>query len=62
MTYVSPPRTFVPPSDIESEYGGDESDHESNTVGSIHLPSYRNVIILENVQNAKAAGGVQEQV
>jgi hypothetical protein len=22
----------VPPSDIESEYGGDESDHETNIV------------------------------
>lgn len=32
MNYVSPPRHFMPPSDIESEYGGDESDHETNTV------------------------------
>jgi hypothetical protein len=32
MTYVSPPRHYIPPSDIESEYGGDESDHEINTV------------------------------
>lgn len=30
--YVSPPRTHFPPSDIESEFGGDESDHEANTV------------------------------
>ncbi|CAF4325226.1 unnamed protein product, partial [Adineta steineri] len=29
--YVSPPRTYRPPSDIESEYGGEESDHEGNT-------------------------------
>ena len=36
MTYVSPTRTHVPPSDIESEYGGDESDHESSTVSFIH--------------------------
>lgn len=25
-------RHFMPPSDIESEYGGDESDHEINNV------------------------------
>ncbi|CAF4681738.1 unnamed protein product [Rotaria sp. Silwood2] len=31
MTYVSPQRTHMPPSDIESEYGADESDHENNT-------------------------------
>lgn len=30
--YVSPLRQFMPPSDLESEYGGDESDHEANTV------------------------------
>ncbi|UJR35994.1 hypothetical protein I4U23_028734 [Adineta vaga] len=30
MTYVSPPRHHVPPSDIESEYGGDDGDYESN--------------------------------
>ncbi|CAM4964666.1 unnamed protein product [Rotaria socialis] len=29
--YVSPARSFVPPSDIESEHGGDESDHETNS-------------------------------
>jgi hypothetical protein len=32
MIYVSPQRQFMPPSDLESEYGGDESDHESNAV------------------------------
>ncbi len=32
MTYVSPSRHYMPPSDLESEYGGDESDHEINTV------------------------------
>lgn len=32
MTYVSPPRQYRPPSDVESEHGGDESDYESNTV------------------------------
>ncbi|CAF5220436.1 unnamed protein product [Rotaria magnacalcarata] len=33
LNYVSPPRTYYPPSDIESEYGGgDDSDHESHTV------------------------------
>ena len=31
-SYISPPRHFMPPSDIESEYGGEESDHEANTV------------------------------
>ncbi|CAF1053004.1 unnamed protein product [Rotaria magnacalcarata] len=32
LNYVSPPRTYYPPSDIESEYGGgDDSDHESHT-------------------------------
>jgi hypothetical protein len=30
--YVSPPRQFKPPSDIESEHGDNESDHESNLV------------------------------
>lgn len=30
--YVSPPRHFMPPSDLESEYGGEDSDHEANTV------------------------------
>ncbi|CAM4821607.1 unnamed protein product [Rotaria magnacalcarata] len=29
--YVSPARNFVLPSDIESEHGGDESDHETNS-------------------------------
>jgi hypothetical protein len=32
MSYVSPQRHYMPPSDIESEYGYDESDHEINTV------------------------------
>nr|ACI90345.1 golgi autoantigen golgin subfamily a4-like protein [Philodina roseola] len=31
ISYVSPPRQYVPPSDVESEFGGDESDHESST-------------------------------
>ena len=31
-TYVSPARTHAPPSDIESDYGGDESDHETTAV------------------------------
>ncbi|CAF5027297.1 unnamed protein product, partial [Rotaria socialis] len=34
LNYESPPRTYYPPSDIESEYGGggggDDSDHESH--------------------------------
>jgi hypothetical protein len=37
QSYVSPPRNYRPPSDIESEYGGDESDHESNTVRLLNI-------------------------
>jgi hypothetical protein len=50
-TYVSPARTHVPPSDIESEYGGDESDHESSTVG--HMHTYRTLSTLLHVRSKK---------
>ncbi|CAF4272270.1 unnamed protein product, partial [Adineta steineri] len=41
-SYASPPRQFVPPSDIESEYGGDESDHETNNKMQKLLNIYKN--------------------
>jgi hypothetical protein len=42
MVYVSPQRAYMPPSDIESEYGfgGEESDHETNTVKSLQKKSF----------------------
>ncbi|UJR10069.1 hypothetical protein I4U23_014291 [Adineta vaga] len=40
--YVSPSRQYVPPSDIESEYGADESDHETNTKMQKLLNIYKN--------------------
>ncbi|CAF3595048.1 unnamed protein product [Adineta steineri] len=41
-SYASPPRQYVPPSDIESEYGGDESDHETNNKMQKLLNIYKN--------------------
>ncbi|CAF3515661.1 unnamed protein product [Rotaria sp. Silwood1] len=40
--YVSPTRNFMPPSDIESEHGGDESDHETNNKMQKLLDVYKN--------------------
>ena len=34
--YTSPIRQSIPPSDIESEHGADESDHETTTVNSFN--------------------------
>ncbi|CAF1230556.1 unnamed protein product [Rotaria sordida] len=50
--YVSPTRSFIPPSDIESEHGGDESDHETNSKMQKRLDIYKNKFIqLKNAYN-----------
>ncbi|CAF0909555.1 unnamed protein product [Adineta ricciae] len=41
-SYVSPTRQFVPPSDVDSEYGADESDHETHTKAQKLLNIYKN--------------------
>lgn len=56
ISYVSPQRMHMPPSDIESEYG-DESDPESNSVSweekSYFLANLFALIDLENAKDAK---------
>lgn len=61
-SYLPSTRQFVPPSDIESEYGGDESDHETNSVKCIFRPTFSFRIYPSLTEGAETTQCVQKQI